>query len=46
MTVCTVVLATLWPFDTASAQMITNAITRFTAGPARITTIRFHTGWL
>ena len=36
----------LLPLDRNSAQMITNAITRLTNGPARITTIRFHTGWL
>ena len=46
VTVWTVVLATVWPFDRAIAQKITNAITRLTAGPARITTIRFHTFWL
>ena len=46
VTVWTVVLATVWPFDSAIAQKITNAISRLTAGPARITTIRFHTFWL
>ena len=46
VTVWTVVLATDWPFDTAITQKITKAITRFTAGPARITTTRFHTFWL
>ena len=34
------------PLLAKTAQRITNAISRLTAGPARITTIRFHTGWL
>ena len=29
----------------ARKNRITNAIRRLTAGPAPITTIRFHTGW-
>ena len=44
--VATFVFATDWPCDRAMAQKIKNAISRFTAGPARITTIRFHTFWL
>ena len=31
---------------TRIAQNSTNAISRFIPGPARITTIRFHGGWL
>ena len=38
--------ATDWPCDRAIAQKIRNAIRRLTAGPARITTIRFQTFWL
>jgi hypothetical protein len=34
------------PLDSSSAQTIPKAISRLTAGPARITTTRFHTGWL
>ena len=29
----------------ARKKRITNAIARLTAGPAAMTTIRFHTGW-
>ncbi len=35
----------LTPLDQTSTQRIRNASTMFTAGPAEMTTIRFHTGW-
>ncbi len=44
--VATFVVGTAWPCESAIAQKITNAISRFTNGPARITTIRFQTFWL
>ena len=42
----TFLTATCWPWLRSRIQMIKNAIIRLTNGPARITTIRFHTGWL
>jgi hypothetical protein len=33
------------PSAQKSPQRITKASTRLTAGPAAMTTIRFHTGW-
>jgi hypothetical protein len=33
------------PCETSSAQMIAKAIRKFMKGPAKITVIRFQTGW-
>ena len=37
---------TCWPWEYSSAQAIPKAMRMFTAGPARMVTTRFHTGWL
>ena len=44
MAICLV--ATACPLAMNSAQTMMNAIAMLTAGPARITKIRFQTGWL
>ena len=41
----TVLVAVAVPFARNRPQRIRNAIRRFIAGPALITTMRFHTGW-
>ena len=45
MTLATELFGSWIPFASSSTHRIRNASTMFTAGPAPITTIRFHTGW-
>jgi len=44
-TVATRVVTSCGPIAKKKTHSSRNASTRFTAGPAAITTIRFHTGW-
>jgi hypothetical protein len=45
VTLSTRLFGTWMPLIISSDHRIRNASTMFTAGPAPITTIRFHTGW-